>query len=144
MAGMLMGALVAGRAAQRFPGGVLVLVSVRVFVLAAVISAIAPIGLLAVGALFVATLASLHERRVRGATWRCRSPMTCRGAQAAATTLSMIAMPLAPLVAGIGLDLVSVHVVLAVFAGTCALALLPVLVSRTVRRLGRSSSWISA
>lgn len=140
-----MGALVAGRAAQRFPGGVLVLVSVWVFVLAAVIIAIAPIGLLAVGALFVATLGSPFMNAVAGGYMAVSVADDMQGrVNAAATTLSMIAMPLAPLVAGIGLDLVSVHVVLAVFAATRALALLPVLVSRTVRRLGPSSSWVGA
>lgn len=142
-AGMLVGALVAGRAARRFPGGVLVIVSLCVFLLAAVTIAIAPIGPFAVGALFVATFGSPFMNAVTGGYMAVSVADDKQGrVNAAATTLSMIAMPLAPLVAGIGLDLASVHVVLAVFAATCALALLPLLFSRTARRLGPSTSWV--
>lgn len=141
-AGMLVGALVAGRAAQRLPGGVLVIVSLSVFVLAAIVIAIAPVGPFAVGALFVATLGSPFMNAVTGGYMAVSVADEQQGrVHAAATTLSMIAMPLAPLAAGIGLDLASVHVVLAAFAAACALALLPLLCSRTARGLGPSTSW---
>lgn len=144
-AGMLIGALLAGRAAQRLPGGMIVIVSLLVFLLAAVVIAIAPIGPLAVSALFVATFGSPFMNAVTGGYMAVSVADDHQGrVNAAATTLSMIAMPLSPLVAGIGLDLVSVHVILGVFAAVCALGLIPLLASRTVRRLGPSTSWVES
>ncbi|WP_156760992.1 MFS transporter [Microbacterium karelineae] len=141
-AAMLAGALAAPLLVARVPAGILLMGGLTVMAGAAValpfVDALIPVILLVAGALFL--LPAMNAGM--GGYVMVAVPTELVGrANAASMVLSMGAMPLAPLLAGVGLGWVGRGPTLAVCAGLCAVAALLALTSRPLRALPAERGW---